>query len=318
MAILFASNEDIDFNLVSSAPSTDSNTYRTDYARGSLKLTTDSSIVWQAFTGQTEVWFQCRFRTSSAPVSSRRFIVFGDGFSSPAIGLTWIASTNLLRIETWNGASWDIQATSVASVTSGVLYKLTVYIDYSATGTVTVWIDDTEFVSFSGDNTGSSESQISTFNMGHVRTSTYYSEAIAATEDPRSLSVKTLFPNGVGTTTQWTGAYTDVDEFTESTGDVISSNSSGNLNTFAMSNLTAGNEPIKTVFVSAKALRTSTGPQNIQMAIRSSGVDYFSSTQPLTTSYSRVVNEWSVDPDTGISWLRSAVDDFEAGVKSIA
>lgn len=126
-------------------------------------------------------------------------------------------------------------------------------------------------------------------------------------------------PTGAGANTAWVGDYTSVDEATLSEADYIYSNTANEVETFAQSLQSAlDGYVVRAVAVCARARRGSSGPQNIQLAMRSGGTDYFSPTKSLGLGYTAVSEVWDTNPDTSADWTNSQATAIQPGVKSIA
>jgi hypothetical protein len=129
----------------------------------------------------------------------------------------------------------------------------------------------------------------------------------------------TCVPSGAGSTSAWTGAYTDIDEAVTSDADFISSGTANQVSTFAQTAIpTLTGYVVRAVCVSARAKRGSSGPQNIRMALRSAGTNYFSGSDiSLGLGYAPVQTIWATDPATSAAWVNTAISSLEPGVKSI-
>ena len=71
------------------------------------------------------------------------------------------------------------------------------------------------------------------------------------------------------------------------------------------------------VGVSPRAKRGASGPQNLHMALRSNGTNYYRSTIAQDVSYTANVAIWETDPATAAAWVNTAAALVQAGVKSI-
>lgn len=125
--------------------------------------------------------------------------------------------------------------------------------------------------------------------------------------------------SGAGASSAWTGDYTMVDEAVLNEADYIYSGTATQVETYAHSTVSSltGYTP-RAVCVSARAKRGGTGPQNMQLALRSGSTDYFSATKALGLGYTAVQNIWDTNPDTSAAWTAAQVAAAQPGVKSIA
>ena len=138
--------------------------------------------------------------------------------------------------------------------------------------------------------------------------------------DTRIAGIK---PSGAGNSTQWTpsaGSNWDcVDEAPESDADYVSITSMDQVDTYAADDLPAEAYAVKSVQVSARARKqSSVAPQNIALAVRTGGADYFGSDSPLGFSYDGHTALWENNPGTASPWTPSEVNGAEIGIKSRA
>jgi len=149
-------------------------------------------------------------------------------------------------------------------------------------------------------------------------TSVFASQVIVADEATIGWKLATFVPTGNGANTAWTGAFGDVDEVAYNDGDFISTAVANDIETYTLTGPSLGASPVKAVAVTARVRNNVTGPQNLQLALRSGGTNYFSGTKSLTTGFTPEQHIWETDPATGVAWLAANVPGIEAGVKAIA
>ncbi len=130
-----------------------------------------------------------------------------------------------------------------------------------------------------------------------------------------------LTPSGAGNSAQWdpsTGSnYACVDEVPYSDTDYVSTNVVDEVDTYAMSDLPSEAAVVKCVQVTARARKDGAStPQNIALAVRTTGGDYYSTDQVLQTSFVPHNKIWENNPNSGVAWTISEVNAMEAGVKS--
>lgn len=147
-----------------------------------------------------------------------------------------------------------------------------------------------------------------------VETST--SPNITFLADPR---VETLFPNGNGTTQQWTAsagsAYQAIDETTPDTTDYITTDTVSNSSTFTMTDLSSSTATVHAVQTNLYAAKTAGGARTLKPVIRQGSTNYDgTATSGLSTSYSTYTQIWNQDP-TNNAWTAANVNANEFGVK---
>jgi hypothetical protein len=146
----------------------------------------------------------------------------------------------------------------------------------------------------------------------------YYSEIIVADEDTRSLALVTLAPNAAGTTQQWTGAFTDVNETGVNDATYNVTNVTLQDQQYNLIDLPAGSFVVKNVMVSARA-NTSAGSVATQVALgvrsgttvsvgaaQTAGVTYATFTQFIGPN----------DPNTGAPWTTAAINALQLNLRS--
>jgi hypothetical protein len=138
--------------------------------------------------------------------------------------------------------------------------------------------------------------------------------------------VAKISPTGAGTTTQWdpsTGAnWSCVDEVPYSDTDFISTNVSDEIDTYACSDLPVTATAAKGLMIVARVVEEGTAtPQNVQLAVRSDGTNYFGASQaPPSGSAVFIYELWPDDPAevAGTDWTVARVNAVEIGIKAVA
>lgn len=329
MTILFAGGEPEDFTAVGSVSSTTSSTfYRSAYARMAITVnagTWPANYITAAFSASAIVSVTARvyFGTNST-AGNPWFALSSGGVSSSRLRLKMTGtSPTTIILESYNGTTATTLATSTLTVAAGTLYRLDVVVDYGASGRVRVYIDQTLYIDTGTmDVTAAGSTTLNQMHLGTARTSaaeTYWSEIVAADEDTRPLSLKTLVLNGAGDTSAWTGAYTDVDETTASDTDVLSSGTAAQVTNMECTGMPAGsNLAVRAVKVVASALRGASGPQKMQLGVKSGSTSDYSADLTLGTGYANVSNTWTVNPATSAAFTGAEIDSLKLAVKSIA
>jgi len=218
------------------------------------------------------------------------------------------------------------------SVNNGTVYNIEFYWKCGQTdGAVKVWLNGTLVIDVSGVDTTNGTSTGATMWMVGAATSSgfvygngYFGEIICADariHDPftQRKTFAVLTPTGAGSNSQWTGAYSDVDETPPNDSDKIYVNSVDQVQTFALSNLPAGISSIDGVKVNARFFgQGGPTPRNVQPAIRTNSTNYFGDSKAVPANkpwYNSKI--WLTNPYTTSPWTESGVDALEAGVKSV-
>lgn len=328
MAILFCGAEVEDFSTTGTVDiQAAATTFRSAYARCSVQPATGAvgvNTVTASFTAGNQIGLTARVQFGSL-TNNTPMLWFSTG-GSPRLRLRTVTGTptTTLILESYtSGAVATTLATSTNTVTSSQLYRMDVLVDYQAAGRVRVWFDGTLYIDYSGDARVSGATTLNSVTFGSAATSAVsrWSEVIITDgEDPRPLSLKSLVPDAIGDTSQWTGAYTDVDEATASDTDVISSGTAAQVTNFNVTGMPAGGSTlaVRAVKVVASALRGSGGPQGLQLGLKSGSTEGWSATKTLDTGYGVVSETWTSNPATSSAFTASEVDALKIAVKSIA
>jgi hypothetical protein len=131
--------------------------------------------------------------------------------------------------------------------------------------------------------------------------------------------IKYTEPTGAGTTGQWTGAYTDINEVKYNDGNFITSSAVADLSTFAWGDV--GTIPAG-LSIGGVGLWTrgknngGAAPQNYKLACRSAGTNSLTAgnVAGITTSFAPLGLRFLVDPATGLQWTAANFNAAEFGV----
>lgn len=136
--------------------------------------------------------------------------------------------------------------------------------------------------------------------------------------------IQGLRVSGAGAAAQWTpsaGAnYECVDEVPAADADYVSTTAADQLDLFAATDPEGAIANIRCVQVQARVVKEgSPMPQNIQMACRTGGGNYFSSSLAMPAGVPKsVCKVWENNPNTGAAWTPAEVSGLEIGYKSAA
>lgn len=128
------------------------------------------------------------------------------------------------------------------------------------------------------------------------------------------------YPTGAGATTAMTPSagsnFQCVDEATmNSDTDYVSSNTVGNVDTYAVTDLPSNSGPPKVVQIGVFARKDDAGARSVALVTRPVATDRVGSDQPLSTSYSYLYQTRETNPDTAAAWTRAEYNATEFGQK---
>jgi hypothetical protein len=319
MAILFAGSEPEGFVLSpasSVAASTTAGRFNSTMCRACTYISDPTSAYVSATTANiTDFWLRFSYYNASSAATMVFCRLIDSVTGTGLIRIEQVGSTSV-RLAYWNGSAF-VYITSAAPSSALEVYDVRVII--SASGSISFYRNSVLVGTFSG-NTAALFTSVSSVRFGVTATAVPIgiSEVIIANEDTRGMNVCTLLPNGSGTTSQWTGAYTDISGTTYGDTTFISDSTNGDVSTFAASDLPSTSYDVIALSINARASIGTSGPQNMQLALRTNSVNYFSgNVSGLSTAFGPVSNIWAVSPDTSAAWTPANINALEIGVKAI-
>lgn len=330
MGILFCGGEIEDFSILGTVSATTTTSrFRSAYARIALEpagggLSTNNAKA--SFASSSQFWATFRLSTATSFTANSSFVVFSIGGAARLrLRLTSSSTGSTFFVDKYDGTTGTTLATSTGTLATSTLYRFDVAVSYGAAGRVRVWLDGTLALDTGTiDTTVSGATALDGVHFAAMSTTTsttmFISEVIVADEDTRPLSLKTLAPNATGDSSQWTGAYTDVDETTASDTDVLSSATAGQVTNMECTGMPAGASglAVRAVKVVASALRGTSGPQKLALGVKSGSTSGYSADLTLDTGYTTVSNTWTVNPATSAAFTGAEIDSLKLAVKSVA
>ena len=295
----------------------------TTFSRSSVKTQT-RSYMEANFIGLTEGWLHVTVNIEllNSANQDESWIELRDSGTGRAV-LQIDSDNGVNNLEYWNGASYTEITPDVNSfLTADIVQKLDFHWKIADTdGVFELFIDEVLAASFTGDTLLGGFSQIDQIRLLNTSIensslyNVYFSETIVADVSTIGWHLKTLAPNGDGNSTTWTGTVDDIDTISFNDDTFISSGTAEEVELFTIDDL----GPIfivEAVVVSARSKIAATGPQNLQMAIRTGGSNFFSSNVVVGTGFAGGQAVFDTNPDTGLPWTNAEVDALEIGVKS--
>jgi len=322
MNILWAGGEDIDFpNGV--APNVANDGFSAGYARCSLNPSVGGAAFSNVFPAGaiTACWLHfTAMQTQNQNGTEAGFVGFGKSGVSKALMVTAYATasaqSSMLRISKWTGSSWTNLNSSptgvlVLSAVNRIDVQLVAFAD-TVNGTINVYVNEgtVPVVTYTGDLTQTSfATNVDRLVIGpgpgtgidHQKNRV--SEIIVADSDTRGLRLVTAAPNGAGSANNWTGAYTTIDETTNSDADNIYADADAEDFQCALIDLPAGTFGCAGIAISARALVTeSSAVSKIKLGVLDAAVVDVDAGQTCTAgwvTYGRIaktINGTALDP----------------------
>lgn len=308
---------------------TDTGSYDTAFCRGSTRMNEGPTYAETPDVGSAllNAWIHFEFQIGGglANGSNEDIFIWKDNGGTDRVKITYdkVDADFDLRLYYDIGAGW-VQAGSTIQIDlrTRQTFDLNVVCN-SSSGSLNLYTSGTNRISVSLNTTAIAQLNKARFramfdSSGGV-TRTNVSQVVIADETTVGMKVMTMYASGAGADTAWTGAYTDIDELAYSDADFINSASADQVETFAgttVSSISALN--VRAICVTARAKRGASGPQNIQLCLRSAGTNYFSGNKTIDTGYRAIYHVWETDPATAASWTAANAAAIQFGVKSIA
>lgn len=328
MAILGAWGEDLDFT-AGAAVTVDTTAARfRSYARCSIVPTTGGttakssplpggavSSLWASFQVYTATW-QANVRAVGICRSGTEKGIW--------IGGTTGAATKLALL-TWDGSNHATLASEAGtSLVNSVLARFDIQIvSFGASSTIRVYKDGVLLIDFSGNSSISGISDLdSIYNFKNSTVTYFISECFIADEDTRLMTMQTKALTGDGTTTDWTGVYSTINQATISDTTPNYSNTAAQLQQFDVTDMAAGVWTIKARKISARLAKSADAtPTKIALGYNRGGTTASGAggDKTLTGSYATYETLDNTDPtNSGAAWAAADDNSMQIQLASVA
>jgi hypothetical protein len=302
----------------------DPNAYESGFSRGYLRCTGRVSYVESAsHSALDSLWVHFAI-TDGAGVTGATDVkpmVLANAAGTELFRVNWSSSGGTMSLEYWNGSAWATAGSSFTiNANTAVQHCDLNVVGNSASGSCQLLVAGTTRASATGVDLSAVKSitKHRSYGIGSSTSAQALSQVVVADESTVGMRVLTRYPNGAGANSDWTGTYADVDELVYSDADFLNSATANQVSMFTQTGPTITGYSVRAVAVAARAHCGASGPQNLQLALRSSGTNYFSSSKALSAGYSANINIWETNPATSAAWVNTAIDALQPGVKSIA
>lgn len=226
--------------------------------------------------------------------------------------------------------SGTVVATSTAALSTAIWYHLEFALSvHDSVGTAEVKINETTFVSFTGDTQATTAE-----NSGYVN-EFFLLGAGSLNVDFDDLCVYSgagwmgdcrvysLLPSGAGNYSQWTPStgsnYACVDETApNSDTDYVSETNAGDIDTYAFGDISGSSGTVRALVVNLFARKDDAGARTICPVYRRSSTDTLGDNISLANSYLWYAKIWETDPLTAAAWTLANINGSEFGVKLVA
>lgn len=329
MAVLWCGGEDIDFDNTAVGVTTTAGRFRSTYTRCALGLGSAGDNVYARGltlgSAVTSCWFSCRFFIAGQSTNRPQI---GLGKSGTSAGLMVGNSTSTgtrLGLYTVNGTSrTQLAEESGASLGGNILHRLDMQVSsYGASATVNVWLDSVLLITFTGDVTVGGLTNLDCALMrGNSLDAWNISEIIIADEDTRQFpGLATLALTGDGTTTDWIGVYSTINQTSFSDASPNYTNTTALDQQFNWTDLPSGSWVIRAVKITARMVKGGASPAvtQVKLGYNSGGTVAFGSgsTKALTGAYAGYDQLDLQNPVTTADWQQSEMNALQVDLQSL-
>lgn len=335
MTVFFASSELESFRLTNPSncyTSTTSGRFDSTFSRSCFYFSEADGNAngFTDFSDVSELWIhlsiydsQAYSTSTSTNTSIIRFI--NSTIADPILFRISKTGNSTFNFQAYNGSSY-VNLGSGFGFPSDALFTLDVHLKIHTTnGIVRIYTNGTLLYEFTGNT------RLYTSTGGDVvnrlllrgRNDTIfdfapaYSQVIIANEPTLKMNLGTVFPNASGSESEWTGSVSDINENGLNNSNFIYTSSIDMISTFNTSDRTIPpNNKVKAVTVGSQIRRGTTGPQNAELLVKPSTINYSSSLVNLSTSFEGYNRIWENNPDTSNIWTQTDINNLQIGIKS--
>lgn len=291
-----------------------------------LNLSALAGCVQKALPADDEYYFAVKYEPSADTTNTSIFALYAG--ATLLVQIRRLATTGYLAA--YRGTTQIKAATTKPVLVSGGIRLIEARVKIHDTeGVVQVKVDGEMVIDFSGDTKPGTDTQINMLKLGSSESSiygyAYFDDFIVDDADwIGNTKIQAILPNGAGSSTQWDPSagdnYACVDERPASDTDYVSTNTVGEIDLYAASNLSGSIGSVKCVQLQARcAYEGSPTPTHLQLGLRSGGANYFSADKTPPASFGQSVYAlWDTNPADSEAWEEADVNALEIGFKATA
>lgn len=225
-------------------------------------------------------------------------------------------------IYVWDGATMTKQGATISDYWPGASTPFAYDIEFNlhaSTGYVRLYRGGNLIAERTGLDTNDGGNITEITHMELSTTNQWFQTAQHIMGDESTLNClgASLAPSAAGTNSDWTGAYTDIDEFTPNDADYINSGTPGAISTFGLSDINAAYSAMDVGAVIVNTRGRATGGADAYAALRTGGTDYLSSALSLPAAFTPTPAAFQTNPDTAAAWTVTELNALEAGVEVV-
>lgn len=334
MPTYFQGSEISDFPLVAGSVqyNTTSGRFNSINSRTSIDLNGENDIgvtyVGVDSFSATEMWLHwVDFRnhpyfSDSPGMIKRSVFITSNGTVLLAITKT---TTNSLLVEKLSSGVWStVLQTPINAVPYAQLTTFDLYLKMGYPGAISLYknggllaSDDFTNLSWSGVSSFTGIRFEAGIRGGGPHWGTCISEVIVASWNTIGSKLVTRAPSSVGTYSEWSGTYLDVDEIAPAVDFIQGSSANQRFSTGSSSFPALGlSEQVESVRISALTARDAYSPQKMNFFVRTNSTDYHATDQTVSGSLSHRGESWETNPSTTARWTIAQLNATEFGVRA--
>jgi len=268
---------------------------------------------------EVETWFSFRIKGNGI-VSAYDTPLF-ETIAADGTPMTRLSSSNgTVQFQRFDGSAWVNVGASISGFMPAVhRFDLHSVID-PVNGAFELYIDGSLHTAFFGNTTGAATGTTSFKIAGPnpFGVTGYRGIIITDTVDTRTiLDLKSNLPNGAGFYDAWNGVFTDVNSVGQNDVIGIDTDTADEISSFTLDDPNiVGNSQIAGVVLNARAQRTATGPQALNLGVRTGGADFFSPDLALSEIAGNVSHTFGINPATNAPWTQAEIVTMELAIRS--
>ena len=272
-----------------------------------------------------EYYLAFRYRGSNASYASSMCYFFNGATQLARVRRN--PATGLIEIRRGTGYG-TLLATGTIAVNVGTPILIEVhYKPHDTAGVFQVRVGGVLDINFNGDTTDGATAidGIRVGGDGGYYSSCWFDNVVLDNAAwPGDTLIQAIRPTAPGALTEWdpsAGANWDcVEEIPYSDTDYVSTNVTGKTDLYEVTDLVGSIHSVKCVQVAARSIKEgSPTPQNLQLACRSGGANYFGENVPVPAVNPKPLTKlWETNPATGQPWTKDEVNSVQIGMKAVA
>lgn len=258
-----------------------------------------------------DVWFGFNLFLQ-APISEAEFFSILNNSGTKVFKVTAGPAPGIggtIRMYYWTGSAFA-QVGAGFSIPSGILQQMRLHV---STTVAQMFYGGT--LQDSGTATMTNVAALAKCRGTNPGNVIAFSEMMVADVSLVTYRLFTIPITGQGANASWTGAYTNINGAVTNDGSFVYAPTNGQITTYVHTATIPAN--IRAIVVSARANAGTAGPQNLDLAIRSGGVNYFSPDRLLGAGFSPNLGIWGSDPNTALAWTVNGAQNMEYGGKAV-